>query len=110
MVRKGAPARVRQRALESRRLYGGFCLRGAARKGCVGGIRAADKHQAVIGGPITGTLLVALRSGSRPPMAACRAGAATMSNWPSSPEELTARQCELAALNPPRWSPTAGAV
>src|SRR5829696_8011271 len=33
-----------------------------------------------------------------------------MSNWPASAEELTARQYELAALNPPRWSPAAGAV
>ena len=32
-----------------------------------------------------------------------------MSDWPASAEELIARQHELAALNPPRWTPAAGA-
>jgi deoxyribonuclease V len=33
-----------------------------------------------------------------------------MSDWPASAEELTARQYELAALSPVRWTPAGGAV
>jgi deoxyribonuclease V len=33
-----------------------------------------------------------------------------VSDWPASAEELVARQHELAALNPPRWTPAGDAI